>query len=108
LQLVYDSLMNSQAQVHAWFEEATLVVADAPTKTEELLDCAADIKQDWKRYWEIMNQLPNVGEFSEEELETRSGKADQLFYLSWEVMLIKTHFPCKIDKLRFLLEHPTQ
>jgi len=107
-QEIYESLMNSQEQVRAWYEEATVVAAGAETKTEELLECVADIEKDWERYWQIINQLPSVTEFSEEELEKRSGKASQLWDVSFEIMLMKTHFPRKIDKLRFLLEHRTQ
>jgi hypothetical protein len=105
---LYDLLVNSREQFYAWFEEATLIEAGAETKTGEFLERAADIKKDQKRYQQIIKQLPNVAEFSDEELEKRSGKASQLLGLAGEIMLMKTYFPRKIDSLRFLLEQRTQ
>ena len=107
-QNLYDLLVNSREQFSAWFKEATLIEAAAETKTDEFVKCAADIKKDQKRYWQIIKQLPNVTEFSAEELEKRSGKADELLKRAGEIMLMKTYFPRKIDRLRFLLEHRTQ
>jgi hypothetical protein len=42
----------------------------------------------------------NVAEFSADELEKRSGRAALAVGLGFETR--------KVDKLRFLLEHPTQ
>jgi hypothetical protein len=107
-QNLYDSLIRDREQFRAWFEEAGLIEARAETKSDEFLERAADIKKDGERFRQIINQLPNVAEFSAEELEKRSGKADQLLKLAGEIMLMKTYFPRKIANLRFLLEHRTQ
>jgi hypothetical protein len=105
---LYDLLVNSREQFYAWFEEAALIEAGAETKTGEFLERAADIKKDEQRFRQIIKQLPNVAEFSEKELEKKSGKADRLLSLAGEIMLMKPYFPRKIDRLRFLLEQRTQ
>ena len=107
-QNLYDSLVNSREQFSAWFEETALIEAGAETKTGEFLDCVADFKKDQQRYRQIIKQLPNVAEFSEEELDKRSGKANRLLNIAGEITLMKTYFPRKIDRLRFLLEHRTR
>jgi hypothetical protein len=107
-QTLYDSLVNSREQFSAWFDEAKLIESGAETKTDEFLERVADIEKDRQRYQQIIKQLPNVAEFSEEELEERSGKADQLLRLAGEFMLIRTYLSRKIDRLRFLLENRTQ
>ena len=107
-QTLYDSLVNSSAQFSTWFKEAELIESAAENKTDEFLKRVADIQQDRQRYQQIITQLPNVVEFSEEELEKRTGKADQLLRLAGEFMLIRTYLSRKIDHLRFLLENRTQ
>ena len=107
-QTLYDSLVNSREQFSAWFDETKLIESGAETKTDEFLERVADIEKDRQRYQQIIKQLPNVAEFSEQELEERSGKADQLLRLAGEFLLIRTYLSRKIDRLRFLLENRTQ
>ena len=52
----------------------------------------ADIKKDLQRYREVMRQLPNVEEFSDEEVEKMSGKASQLLDVAGEVTTLQTPF----------------
>lgn len=105
-QNLYDSLLNRREQFSAWFEEAAMAKIEIETK--EIRDCVADIKKDQKRYWQIIKQLPNVEEISEEELEKQIGKADQLLTLAKEISSMETFLPHKIDKLYSLLRQPLQ
>ena len=107
-QTLYDSLVNSSAQFSTWFKEADLIESAAENKTDEFLTRVADIEKDRQRYQQIIMQLPNVVEFSEEELEKRTGKADQLLRLAGEFLLMRTYLSRKIDHLRFLLHNRTQ
>ena len=50
----------------------------------------------------FIKQLPNVAEFSVEELEKRSGKAAQLLDIAQEISSMSRYDPRKIDKLRLL------
>ena len=67
-----------------WFKEAKLIESGAKTKSDEFLNYVADIEKDRQRYQQIIEQLPNVVDFSEEELEKRTGKADRLLRLAGE------------------------
>jgi hypothetical protein len=70
---LHESLVNGEQQFFAWFKEAKFVEAGADNKTNEFLECMADIEKDQHRYRQIINQLPNVAEFSVEELKLTHG-----------------------------------
>ena len=109
-QTLYDSIASthSREQFSTWFKEAKLIESGAKTKSDEFLNYVADIEKDRQRYQQIIEQLPNVADFSEEELEKRTGKADRLLRLAGEFLLIRTYLSRKIDRLRFLLENRTE
>jgi len=109
-QTLYDSIASthSREQFSTWFKEAKLIESGAETKSDEFLNYVADIEKDQQRYQQIIEQLPNVADFSEEELEKRTGKADRLLRLAGEFLLIRTYLGRKIDRLRFLLENRRQ
>jgi hypothetical protein len=109
-QTLYDSIASthSREQFSTWFKEAMLIESGAKTKSDEFLNYVADIEKDRQRYQQIIEQLPNVADFSEEELEKRTGKADRLLRLAGEFLLIRTYLSRKIDRLRFLLENRTE
>ena len=68
----------------------------------------AEVKKDLRRYREVMRQLPKVEEFSDEEVEKRSGKASQSYWTSGEVTTLQIHVPRKVEKLHFLLKQSMQ
>ena len=109
-QILYDSIASthSREQFSTWFQEAKLIEWGAESKSDEFLNYVADIEKDRQRYQQIIEQLPNVADFSEEELEKRTGKADRLLRLAGEFLLIRTYLARKIDRLRFLLENRRQ
>jgi hypothetical protein len=109
LQQVYDSLLKGAGeQFEAWFEEAAMIEAEIGDETEELRQCVADIKGDRHRYRQLLKLIPKVTEFSEEEIEKRTGKASQLLDIAGEITVMEIHLPRKVEKLRFLLKHPSQ
>jgi hypothetical protein len=109
LQQVYDSLMKGAGeQFEAWFEEAAMLEAEIGDETEELRQCVADIKGDRHRYRQLLKLIPKVTEFSEEEIEKRTGKASQLLDIAGEITVMEIHLPRKVEKLRFLLKYPSQ
>ena len=55
--------------------EAKLIESGAKTKSDEFLNYVADIEKDRQRYQQIIEQLPNVADFSEEELEKKNRKS---------------------------------
>lgn len=109
-QNLYDLLVNSlsREQFSAWFEEAEILEAKIENETDEVRNCVADIKREKQRYRKVMAQLPDVANWSEEELENLTGRASKLRDLATEITSMKTHLPNQIDKLHFLLEHRTQ
>jgi hypothetical protein len=52
--------------------------------------------------------MPNVDDLSDEEVERRSGKASALLDIAGKIAIMKVHVPRKVEKLRFLLKHPSQ
>jgi hypothetical protein len=109
-QILYDSIASthSREQFSTWFKEVKLIESGAETKSDEFLNYVADIEKDQQRYQQIIEQLPNVADFSEKELEKRTGKADRLLRLAGEFLLIRTYLGRNIDRLRFLLENRRQ
>jgi hypothetical protein len=109
LQQVHDSLMKGEReQFEAWFDETALIDADMTEENEEFRQSVADIKKDKQRYRQLMKQLPNVAEFSAEEVEKKSGKAFQLLDIAAEVMSLEIYLPRKVEKLAFMLKNRVQ
>ena len=109
LQQLYESLMKGAGEEFgAWFEEAQTIEAEKEDESEEFRQCLADIKSDRQRYEQLLKLIPKVTEFSEEEIEKRSGKASQLLDIAGEIGDMKRHLPVKVEKLRSLLTNPLQ
>jgi len=109
LQQLYDSIMKGAGEeFEAWFEETAMLEAEIKTQTEELRQCVADIKKDKQRYNQLIKQVPKVEDFSAEEIEHRTGKACQLLDIASEISVMERHLPRMVEKLSFLLKHPSQ
>ena len=106
LQQVYYSLMKSeQKHFEAWFEKTALLEMEMTAENEEFRQSVADIKKDEQRYRQLIKQLPNVAEFSAEEIENKSGNASQLLGIAIEVMGLEINLPRKVEKLAFMLKN---
>jgi hypothetical protein len=87
---IHESMIKSREQFMAWSEEIAMIIGE--NQTVEFRRCVAQIKKDLQRYREVMKQLPTkVEEFSDEEVETMSGKASQLLDVAGEVTTLHTH-----------------
>jgi hypothetical protein len=56
------------------------------------------------QYRKLLKQIPNVDDFSDEEVEKRSGKASALLDIASKIAIMKVHVPRKVEKLRSLLK----
>ncbi len=64
-----------------------------------------EIKTDLQHYREVMAQLPKVEEFTDEDVESRSGKVFELFDVVWEdAKVLKNDLSRKFEQLHFLLK----
>jgi septal ring factor EnvC (AmiA/AmiB activator) len=102
---VHKIIEKDREEFEAWFEETALLEAEIKIETEELRQTVTDIKNDRQQYSELLKQIPNVDDFSDEEVEKRSGKASALLHIAGEIAIMKIHVPRKVEKLRFLLKH---
>jgi septal ring factor EnvC (AmiA/AmiB activator) len=105
---VHETIERDREEFEAWFEETALLEAEIKVESEELRQTVTDIKNDRHQYRELLKQLPNVDDFSDEEVEKRSGKASALLDIASKIAIMKVHVPRKVEKLRFLLKHPSQ
>jgi hypothetical protein len=96
--------MNGREQFRAWVEEAATLTADR----DETRDCLAAIKNDERLYWQAIAQLPEVHEFTAEELENRNGNAAKLLDLAAELSRLQTAVERRLEKLHFLSKYPSQ
>ena len=101
-QEIHDSLGKISEQFTAWSEELALI--EGENQSVEFRRCVLEIKIDLQDYREVMAQLPKVEEFTEEDIEIRSGKVFELFDAAWEVKALKSNLSQKFEKLRFLLK----
>ena len=108
LQELHESIVKGRDQFEAWFEETALIEADIDIETDDLRQCIVDIKKDKQRYREILCQIPEPAELSAEEVHKRNGKASTLLDLAAEIAVMEIHLPRKIEKMCFLLKHPSQ
>jgi hypothetical protein len=105
---LYETIERGREEFEAWFEETAMLEAEIKVETEELRQTVTEIKNDRQRYRELLKQIPNVDDFSDEEVEKRSGKASALLDIAGEIAIMKIHVPRKVKKLRVLLKHPSQ
>jgi hypothetical protein len=105
---VHEAIETGREEFKAWFEEMALLEAEIKVETEELRQTVTDIKNDRQQYRKLLKQIPNVDDFSDEEVEKRSGKASALLDIASKIAIMKIHVPRKVEKLRFLLKHPSQ
>jgi septal ring factor EnvC (AmiA/AmiB activator) len=101
---VHETIETGRAEFEAWFKETALLEAEIKVKTEEIRQMVTDIKKDRQQYRKLLKQIPNVDDFSDEEVEKRSGKASALLDIAREIAIMKIHVPRKVEKLRFLLK----
>ena len=93
---------KSREQFMAWSEEVAMV--EGQNQTVEFRRCVAEIKQDLQRFRAIVKQLPKAAEFTDEEVENRSGNVSRLLDVVSDVIGLETHLPRKMEKLQFLLK----
>lgn len=105
---LHETIERDREDFEAWFEEMAMLEAEIKVETEELRQTVTDIKADRQRYHELLNQIPNVDDLSDEEVEKRSGKASVLLDIASEVAVMKIRVPRKVEKLQFLVKHPSQ
>jgi hypothetical protein len=101
---LFKNVMNGREQFRAWVQEAAMLTADR----DEARECLAAIKNDECLYWRAIAQLPDVYEFTIEELEKRNGKAAKLLGLAAELSRLQTSVERRLEKLHFLSEYPLQ
>jgi predicted nucleic acid-binding Zn-ribbon protein len=101
---LHETIERDREEFEAWFEETALLEAEIKGESEELRHTVADINNDRQRYRELLKQIPNVDDFSDEEVEKRSGKASALLDIAGKIAIMKVHVPRKVEKLRFLLK----
>ena len=77
---LYELMDKSCEQFAAWSEEVAMI--EGENQSVEFRRGMAEVKKDLRRYREVMRQLPKVEEFSDEEVEKRSGKASQSYWTS--------------------------
>jgi hypothetical protein len=101
---LHETIERGREEFEAWFEETALLEAEIEIGTEELRQIVTDIKKDRQQYRELLTQIPNVDDFSDEEVEKRSGKASLLLDIASQIGKMEFHLPRKVEKLRFLVE----
>ena len=101
---LFKVVMNGREQLRAWVEEATIVAPDG----DEAQECLAAIKNDARHYWRAIAQLPDVNEFTAEELKRRNGNAAKLLDLAAELARLQTGVGRTLEKLHFLSKYPSQ
>lgn len=97
---------KSREQFMAWSEEVAMV--EGQNQTVEFRRCVAEIKQDIQRYQAIAKNLPQATEFTDEEVENRSGNVSQLLNVVSDVITLEGQLTRKVEKLHFMLKRPLQ
>jgi hypothetical protein len=101
-QEIHDSLEKIGEQFTTWSEEFARI--EGENHRVEFQCCVVEIKTDLQHYRELMAQLPTVEEFTDEDVESRSGKVFKLFDVVWEVKALKNDLSRKFEKLHSLLK----
>lgn len=101
-QEIHDSLEKIGEQLTTWSEELARI--EGENQSVEFQRCVVEIKTDLQHYREVMAQLPKVEEFTDEDVESRSGKVFELFDVVWEVKALKNDLSRKFEQLHFLLK----
>jgi hypothetical protein len=81
---------------------------EGQNETVEFRRCVAEIKQDLQRYRAIVKKLPNTAQFTDEEVENRSGNVSQLLNVVSDVITLEGQLTRKVEKLHFMLKRPLQ
>jgi hypothetical protein len=105
-QELYESLINSREHFMAWSEELAMV--EGENQTVDSQHCVDEIKTHLQRYREVMQQLPKLEEFTDQEVDKKTGRISQLLDISAEVTILKTDLPRQIKKLHLMLKQPLQ
>ena len=105
---VHETIEKGREEFEAWFQETAMLEAEIKVETEEIRQTVTDIKNDRQQYRKLLKQIPNVDDFSDQEVERRSGKASALLEIAAKIAIMKVHVPRKVEKLRFLLKHASQ
>jgi hypothetical protein len=103
---LYKLMGKSREQFMGWSEEVAMI--EGQNQTVEFRRCVAEIKQDLQRYRSIVNKLPKAAEFTDEEVENRSGNVSQLLDVVSDVIALEDQLPRKVEKLHFMLKQPLQ
>ncbi len=70
--------------------------------------CVTEIKRALQRYRSIVNKLPKTAEFTDEEVEIRSGNVSQLLDVVSAVITLEGQLTRKVEKLHFMIKRPLQ
>ena len=106
LQQLHTHLLNSREQFTAWKED--LDVTQGVVETDEFQNYVTEVKIDLQQGRQLLAQLPNVEEFTEEEIEKKIGKVGQLLNIGEQVTTLQTQLPRKMEKLQFLAKQRLQ
>ena len=96
--------MKGREQIRAWFEEANMNRADG----EDAKKCLQEIKNDERRYWQLIGQLPSVEDFTDEEVEKRNKRASTFLDIATEIASLEIWVKRKVEKIEFLSKYPSQ
>jgi hypothetical protein len=96
--------MNGREQFRARVEEAVGVNAEG----DEARECLERIRDDERSYWCAMARLPDVHEFTVEELRKKTGKAAELLDLAAELARLQAVVERRLEQLHFLSKYPSQ
>jgi hypothetical protein len=106
LQQLHTLLLDTREQFTAWKEE--LDITQGVVETDEFQNYVTEIKIDLQQGRQLLAQLPNVEEFTEEEIEKKIGKVGQLLNIGEQVTTLQTQLPRKMEKLQFLAKQRLQ
>jgi hypothetical protein len=104
LKQLSDTIMNVREEFRARFEQANKYRADG----DEAKKCLQDIKNDERRYWQLIAQLPSVEDFTDEEVEKRNKRASTFLDIAAEIASLHVWVERKVEKLEFLSKYPSQ
>ena len=99
-----NTIMNEREEFRAWFEKANTNSADG----DEAKKCLQESKNDERRYWQLISQLPSVEDFSDEEVEKRNKRASTFLDIATEIASLQIWVKRKVEKLDFLSKYPSQ
>jgi hypothetical protein len=104
LKQLSDTILNVREEFRSRFEQANKYRADG----DEAKKCLQDIKNDERRYWQLIAQLPSVEDFTDEEVEKRNKRASTFLDIAAEIAALHVWVERKVEKLEFLSKYPSQ